>query len=193
MRSVRVPLLATLCLLPTIHHLFATPAPAPPVSSKDPVFEHLLGTWDLSYTVRTSADATPSVDRGVERHRLAAGGLFKVVEFEGEMFGEAYDSIGIMSRDPNSDEYTTWYFDNSNSQAQVSKGTWDASTRQMIKWSDGADFDGTPGRWKQVLDLSKPERYRLTMLAVRADGDEREAIVCDAVRKPKSRAGEKDR
>jgi hypothetical protein len=124
----------------------AKPVPEPELR----VLEDMIGTWDEVMSNKPT-EWLPKAERSesVTKKNWALGGMF--IRMEGVWMPAKTEFLSLVSYDPATKGYRTWYFDSAGGQPRGSvHGTWDHKTRTMT-WT-GTDEAGnrTIGKSKIV-------------------------------------------
>lgn len=139
--------------------------PAKPVPELR-VLEDMIGTWDEVMSNKAT-EWLPKAERSaaVTKKNWSLGG--KVIRMEGVWMPAKTEFLSLVSYDPATKEYRTWYFDSAGGQPRGSvRGTWDDKTRTMT-WT-GTDEAGnkTVGKSK-IIDR---DTHEWTVVTTNPDG-----------------------
>jgi hypothetical protein len=120
------------------------------------VLEDMIGNWDEVMTNKPT-EWLPKAERSesVTNKSWSLGGRF--IRMEGIWKPAKTEFLSLLSYDPATREYRTWYFDSSGGQPRGSvRGTWNAKTR-TLSWT-GTDEDGnkTVGK-SRIIDRDTHE------------------------------------
>ena len=158
-----------------------------PSSPHDPhgLLAHCVGTWDVDILAEDPAGGSPTLSHGVETHRLICGGRWKAVDFEGEFQGTSTTGHGVMGFDPEQGDYVLYWFDDYAPHAQESRGSWDAESRSLEKWSPMPTEDQPDARLRQTTRWVGDDAFVLEMDTVLPDGTHTRILTMEGKRRDK--------
>jgi hypothetical protein len=118
--------------------------------------KRLIGTWDVS-----SEDG--SLFRGTMTWKEDLGGLWIASSLEADFGGEKYYGRGFDTYDPNKKKYISVWIDSMSVAPAVFEGNYDEAGNVLTMTADGPGPDGTPARYRIVLEKINDTTYRETM------------------------------
>lgn len=136
------------------------------------VLKEFEGTWDVTTKFMMAPGQDPVVSKGKETCKLIAGGLFLVIDVDGEMMGGKFVGHGTMGYDTQKKKYTGTWIDSMATGVYLIEGTYDEKTRTLTEWMEGADpQSGQPMKMKMVHQI-KDQDHRSLKFLMTVDGKE---------------------
>lgn len=136
------------------------------------VLKEFEGTWDVTTKFMMAPGQDPVVSKGKETCKLIAGGLFLVIDVDGEMMGGKFVGHGTMGYDTQKKKYTGSWIDSMATGVYLIEGTYDEKTRTLTEWMEGADpQSGQPMKMKMVHQIKDKDNRSLKFL-MSVDGKE---------------------
>jgi hypothetical protein len=187
-RVVVVVILAWICSGPVgaALALASQPPGAPPMPKPGPehqIFKEDEGQWNAVVEVFAGPGAPPIQSNGVETNRIGCGGLCLITDFKSEMMGQSFEGHGTTAWNADKKKYVGSWTDSMSSGLTLSEATWDAATKTMTGWADGADATGKVTRMKSVGQYQNGARI-FTMYITGPDGKEVPTMKITYTRKP---------
>lgn len=107
-----------------------------------PVKEHEFlknfeGEWESTSTFQMGPE--PTVSKGKESCKLIAGGLFLIIDSEGEMFGGKFVGHGTMGYDVHKKKFTGAWIDNMATGVYLVEGALDEAGKVLTEWMEGTN------------------------------------------------------
>jgi hypothetical protein len=110
--------------------------------------------------------------KGSETDRLAAGGLFLVTDYQGEMMGNKFSGHGIMGYDTLKKKYVGSWVDSMSTAIWTSEGSCDDAGKVFTSVMEGPDPTGKMMKMKMVSEITGKDSKRLTFFMTGEDGKE---------------------
>ena len=117
-----------------------------------------IGTWDA--TVSCPMMGAPT--QGTETTK-AFGDFSIVSDFKGEMMGQAFTGLSLMTYDPIKKKYVSTWCDSMMPAISMFEGTLDASGKKLTSTGKAANMQGVLVDWTNVLEVKGPDEAVFTM------------------------------
>ena len=149
---------------------------APPKPGKEhEALKHFEGEWDAVAKFMMAPGQEPVASKAKEVCKLIAGGLFLVIDTEGEMMGSKFVGHGTMGYDVQKKKYTGSWIDSMATGVFLVEGTYDEAKKIFTETMEGADpMTGKPMKMKMVHEIKDKDNRVLRFLMAGPDGKEME-------------------
>lgn len=132
--------------------------PMPKPTKEHEWLKGAIGTWDA--TVNCPMMGGPT--KGTETTK--AFGPFTVVsEFQGEMMGQPFQGMSLMTYDPIKKKYVSTWCDTMMPGIFVSEGTVDATGKKLSSTGEGCNMEEAIVGYTSVLEIKSPDEHVFTM------------------------------
>jgi hypothetical protein len=146
----------------------------PPMPKPGPEHELLKmeeGTWDA--VIEMSPPGAPVMtSKGTEIVTIGCGGLCLISKFDSDMGGMPFQGHGITTYDANKKKYVGSWTDSMSVGMLTSEGTYDAATKVMTTWMEGADMTGAVQKLKATSTQADADHRTMMMFMKAPDGTE---------------------
>jgi hypothetical protein len=117
-----------------------------------------VGTWEATVTCPMMGE--PS--KGTETTK-AFGDFSVVADFKGQMMGEEFTGLSVMTYDPIRKKYVSTWCDTMNPGIAVFEGTLDASGKKLTSTGKAPNMEGALVDFTSVLEVKGPDEAVFTM------------------------------
>ena len=150
---------------------------APPKPGREhDVLKQFEGEWDCVSKFVMEPGKEPMVSKAKEVCRTIAGGLFLVIDVEGEMMGSRFVGHGTMGYDVQKKKYTGTWIDSMATGVYLIEGTYDEKARVFTEMMEGADpATGKTMKMKMVHQIKDKDSRMLKFFMTGPDGKEIES------------------
>lgn len=147
------------------------------------ILKSLEGEWE-SVNTMTPPGGQPVKSKGKESCRLIAGGLFLLIDTQGEMFGGTFIGHGTMGYDVHKKKYTGAWIDNMATGVYLVEGTLDEKGTKLTEWMEGVNpQNGEKFKMKLVHEIKDKDHRSLKFFMGFPDGTELETGSIEYTRK----------
>jgi len=137
-----------------------------------------VGSWEA--TVNCPMMGEPS--KGTET--IKAFGNFSIVsDFKGQMMGQDFTGLSVMTYDPIRKKYVSTWCDTMYPGISVFEGTMDASGKKLTSTGKSANMEGALVDWTNVLEVKSPDELVFTMYETAKGANDPSAMRIDYKRK----------
>jgi hypothetical protein len=137
-----------------------------------------IGTWDCTVSCPTMGAPT----KGTETSK-AFGDFSVSAEFKGEMMGQAFTGLSLMTYDPIKKKYVSTWCDTMMPAIMVFEGTLDPSGKKLTSTGKGPNLEGADVEYTNVLELTGPDSATFTMYETSKGASDASAMTIDYKRR----------
>jgi hypothetical protein len=142
------------------------------VTAEHKALEYFTGRWKVESKMWTAPGAPPTESVNTNEGRMILGGRYVLLNYKGEMMGQAFEGLQISGYDNLAEVYTTLWIDNTSTSFYLLKGTYEAAKKSYTftgRWADPAGGE-TPVR--MVVRIVSPDVYESETYMTLPDGKE---------------------
>ena len=107
--------------------------PQPKPGKEHAALKPMVGEWDAKVNMMGSTS------EGTMVNGMEMGGLWLVSRYEGEMMGDAFTGLGLMTYDSAAKQYVGLWVDSMTTSLEPSRGSYDAATKAFTMVQDGVN------------------------------------------------------
>jgi hypothetical protein len=148
--------------------------PMPKPTKEHEWLKSRIGTW--AATVSCPMMGAPT--QGTETTK-AFGDFCTIADFKGEMMGQAFTGLSLMTYDPIKKKYVSTWCDSMTPAIAVFEGTMDASGKKLTSTGKAANMEGVVVDWTNVLEVKGPDEAVFTMYETSKGPDDESAMRID--------------
>ncbi|MEO1528264.1 MAG: DUF1579 family protein [Planctomycetota bacterium] len=134
---------------------------APPGPEMD-VYKKDVGDWDCVIKVWSEPGAEPIITKGTESNRMF-GDYWLIVEFKGDMFGNAFEGRGMYGYDTKKKKYVGTWIDSLGPFMMRTEGTYDKESETLTVSGDSPGPDGVTPFTYTMTTVYKGGKRIMTM------------------------------
>src|SRR3989442_1739873 len=102
-----------------------------PTGPEHQMLKQLEGTWEAT------ANAGGMESKGTAVYKMDLGGLWSVMDYQGEFGGQKYQGRGMDTYDPAKKKFVGVWVHSLSAYPMVTEGTWDDAKKTMTMTGDG--------------------------------------------------------
>jgi hypothetical protein len=137
-----------------------------------------IGTWDCTVNCPMMGAPTKATETA-----KAFGDFSVSAEFQGEMMGQAFTGLSLMTYDPIKKKYVSTWCDTMMPAIMVFEGTLDASGKKLTSTGKGPNMEGAVVEYTNVLELTGPDSAKFTMYETSKGASDESAMTIDYKRR----------
>lgn len=152
--------------------------PIPKPTKEHEWLKSRVGTWAATVSCPMLGEPT----KGTETTK-AFGDFSIVSDFEGQMMGQDFTGLSVMTYDPVRRKYVSTWCDTLYPGIAVFEGTMDASGKTLTSTGKSPNMEGVLVDWTNVLEVKGPDEAVFTMYETSKGANDPSAMRIDYKRK----------
>ena len=143
----------------------AVPSATPNLGPMNEVLRRREGAWDVTMEIQASPNSARIVSKDTQTNKLAAGGVWLVSDFEGQIGGHPLNGHAITGFDPQKSKYEGVWVDSAGRHITLVAGTYDSSKKTLRTTALENDANGKVNAVTGVQRFVDPNAEVLTLFS----------------------------